>query len=539
MTVNISLCQEGCEFEKYNSETKKAKCNCPAQKDEINTNTSELKFDKNEMINEFSEILKDSNFKVLQCYKLPFNIKIFIKNIGSIIMTILLVIFLILIIVYVTKNSKDISLYIERILKLKELEKNIGQPEDFKDKKHKNQNPKNNLKIKTDYKDNPPKKKLIKKSLAKFLASDNKSIINRENSNNINNSYLSNSHASLNYKKNKIAKESSKNQIQIYKKNNNENKNKQSQNIINIKNDIKISVQYRSSDLIKPINKKLKKRKQKKQKKGKENNFAKNVRFISYKNNENYSKRKITIPNKNDINKAKNMELMTLNDQEMNTLEYEKAIEFDKRSYFQYYFSLLKKKQLVLFTFFPANDYNIVPLKISLFIVSFSLYFTINAFFFGDNAMHRIYKEYGAYNILYRIPQILYSSIIPTIINILLKTLSLTEKDILKIKQEKDYNIMIEQSKKVERCIFIKFIIFFIISLLFMLFFWYYISCFCAVYNNTQIIFIKDTLISFGISMLYPFGINLIPGIFRILALRAQKKDKECIYKLSTYIALI
>ena len=153
--------------------------------------------------------------------------------------------------------------------------------------------------------------------------------------------------------------------------------------------------------------------------------------------------------------------------------------------------------------------------------------------------MHRIYKEYGVYNILYRVPQILYSSIIPTIINIILKTLSLTEKDILKLKKEEDYNIMINQSKKIESCIIIKFIIFFIISLFLMIFFWYYISCFCAVYNNTQIIFIKDILISFGISMLYPFGINLIPGIFRIPALRAQKKDKQCIYKLSTYIALI
>ena len=343
----------------------------------------------------------------------------------------------------------------------------------------------------------------------------------------------------MDYKKNKIEKESSKNQIQIYKKTNDENNNKQSQNIINIKNDIKISVQIRSSNSIKPIKKKLKKRKKEKQKKEKDINFVQNVRFISNKINENYSKRKKVIPIEKDINSAKNMELMPLNDQEMNNLEYEKALEFDKRDYFQYYFSLLKKKQLILFTFFPANDYNIIPIKINLFIVSFSLYFTINAFFFGDEAMHRIYKEYGVYNILYRIPQILYSSIIPTIINILLKTLSLTEKDILKIKQEKDYNIMIEQSKKVERCIFIKFIIFFIISLLFMLFFWYYISCFCAVYNNTQIIFIKDTLISFGISMLYPFGINLIPGIFRIPALRAQKKDKECIYILSTYIALI
>ena len=31
-----------------------------------------------------------------------------------------------------------------------------------------------------------------------------------------------------------------------------------------------------------------------------------------------------------------------LNDHEMNSLEYNTAIKFDKRTYFQYYFSLLK-----------------------------------------------------------------------------------------------------------------------------------------------------------------------------------------------------
>ena len=72
-----------------------------------------------------------------------------------------------------------------------------------------------------------------------------------------------------------------------------------------------------------------------------------------------------------------------------------------------------------------------------------------------------------------------------------------------------------------------------------MLFFWYFISCFCAVYKNTQIILFKDTLISFGLSMLYPFGLNLLPGMFRIPALRAEKKDKMCLYNFSQYVALI
>ena len=94
-------------------------------------------------------------------------------------------------------------------------------------------------------------------------------------------------------------------------------------------------------------------------------------------------------------------------------------------------------------------------------------------------------------------------------------------------------------SKQIKKCIIVKFIIYFILNNLFLLFFWYFISCFCAVYRNTQIILIKDTLFSFGLSMLYPFGLNLLPGFLRIPALKAQKKDKKLLYKLSTLVALI
>ena len=87
----------------------------------------------------------------------------------------------------------------------------------------------------------------------------------------------------------------------------------------------------------------------------------------------------------------------------MNSLEYEKAIELDKRTYFQYYLSLIKKKHLILFTFIPTNDYNVITLKISLFIVSFSLYLTINTFFFNDDTMHKIYEDKGDFNFLYQL----------------------------------------------------------------------------------------------------------------------------------------
>ena len=160
-------------------------------------------------------------------------------------------------------------------------------------------------------------------------------------------------------------------------------------------------------------------------------------------------------------------------------------------------------------------------------------------FFFSDKTMHKVYEDNGAYDILFQIPQILYSTLISAVINMILKTLSLSEKTIIELKQIIDMKKALDKSKSIQSCLKIKFAIFFILSLIIMIFFWYFISCFCAVYVNTQMILIKDTLISFCLSMVYPFGINLFPGMFRIPALRAKKRDKECIYKTSSIIALI
>ena len=223
----------------------------------------------------------------------------------------------------------------------------------------------------------------------------------------------------------------------------------------------------------------------------------------------------------------------------MNTLDYEIACDIDHRTYFQYYFSLLKKKQLILFTFWPMDDYNLTPMKILLFIVSFSLYFTINAFFFTDETMNKIYEDDAAFNFIYQLPQIFYSSVISAIINMVLKLLSLSEKKVLEIKKEKDLDKAKEKADKIKKGLNITLIIFIILSSLLMLFFWYFISCFCAVYNNTQSILITDTIISFLLSMLYPFALNLLPGFLRIPALRAPNRDQKYKYKISGYVALI
>ena len=113
-----------------------------------------------------------------------------------------------------------------------------------------------------------------------------------------------------------------------------------------------------------------------------------------------------------------------------------------------------------------------------------------------------------------------------------IKVFGLYEKDILEFKRSKD--------KKIENYIFkikCKIIFFFIFNYIFLFFFWIYLGCFCAVYKNTQLHLIKDTLISFGASMLYPFGIYLLPGIFRIISLKG--KNRDILYNISKLLQMI
>ena len=83
------------------------------------------------------------------------------------------------------------------------------------------------------------------------------------------------------------------------------------------------------------------------------------------------------------------------------------------------------------------------------------------------------------------------------------------------------------KSKDTIKCLQIKFVIFFNFSFFLVLLFWYFILFFGAVYKNTQIILIKDSLFSFLLSIIYPFGLNFLPGFFRIYALREPKRKKN------------
>ena len=229
-------------------------------------------------------------------------------------------------------------------------------------------------------------------------------------------------------------------------------------------------------------------------------------------------------------------ELSEQKDFEMNSLDYNEALQLDHRNFLQYYISLIKYDHPIMISFAPYNDYNSRIIKIFLFFFSFNICLDLNALFFNNDSIHKIYEDKGKYNFSYQFPQIFYSALITRIVDILIKYLALTQDTIVELKKEKEKKeLEINHEKKIKRILKIKFISFFIINFIILVFFWYYVTCFCGIYENTQKHLMINTIVSLIIVELLPFILYLIPGILRIAALRVEKPTRKLLYKLSCF----
>ena len=255
------------------------------------------------------------------------------------------------------------------------------------------------------------------------------------------------------------------------------------------------------------------------------------------------SKEKLEISNKKNniinikplIAKKGEKKQKKLDSFELNNLEYDEAIKMDKRTFIQIYFDLLSREHKIIFTFFICNDYNLLYIKYARFIFLVATDMAMNVFFFSDESMHKIFLNYGKYNFIQQIPQIVYTTVISQLMEIFLCYLSLTDKHIYAIKNL-NQTLMREKIQSILKCIKIKLVSFFIFTFIIFGFYWYIVTAFCAVYENTQITFLKDCLSSFGLGIAYPFVIYLIPSSLRIISIRHPKQRLKCIYKLSDII---
>ena len=172
--------------------------------------------------------------------------------------------------------------------------------------------------------------------------------------------------------------------------------------------------------------------------------------------------------------------------------------------------------------------------------LSFALHYTVNALFFNESNLHKIYEDEGKFNFGYQFPYIIISAIISTIVlRIMLQVLVLTDKDILEVKQQETRPLAFIMKKQKLKNIKIKYTIFFVLNFILLSLFWYYLTCFNAVYKNTQVYLIENTFISFAFSLFYPFIINIFPATIRNCVIHSSDKNQEYLYKFSQIVQII
>ena len=400
------VCQEDCDFSEYDYDTLVAKCSCNA-KDCVES-FADMKINKIKLLENFKNIKNIINFRFLICYKKLFCKEGILKNFGSYILLLIILLYIISIFIFIIKHYPLLKKKIKNIIFFKKNGKDI------------------------------------KYKISKMYR--------------------------LNTNKNSIHKKYNKKQIKKFSKNHKK-----------ILNDSKIKINSKFGKVKKEIS----------------NEFT---------------------------------------DEEINGFSYDLALKYDNRNYFQYYSSLIKTQHNLINAFFNNNDYNCGIIKIDLFFIGFSIEYILNALFYNDGTMHKIYESKGDFDLETQIPIAVYSTIISTILNYPLNFLALSNDLIINFKQDNSKINISKKSKKLVKLLNIKFTLYFIISFLFLLFFWYYISMFGAIYKNTQIHLLKDTLIGFGLSLFIPFIFYLIPPIFRIPSLSNAHNKRQYLYNFSKFL---
>ena len=475
-------CQGNCEFSDYFLGSRFINCKCNVDNNEVIEDKVD-KFETKTLYQIFYYVLKYSNYKIMKCYKLVFNKNSIIKNWGSIIILILFMLYLICLITYMIKGLEPLRGCTELLIK---------------------ENEKDNIK-KISIFFPPIKKDKKNKSSLKGKVSKNKkagkkmSIFERDTS-----------------KKNSMAHLKKRSSVEPL-------------TILDKKYDRKNSKDFLKNEKIKSKRKSLNPSDLINSKKDFKDKSSKS------KSKESQSELKLK-ENKMEKKKEKKIENKPkqLDDFELNELSYPEAIIYDKRTFFQVYLSLLKREHRILFTYFVCHDYNLIYVKLSRFIFLLATDIAMNVFFFSDVTMHRQFLNYGKYNFVQQIPQIIYSTIVSQIIEVFLCFLSLTDKHIYQIKHleinQKNKKIILDVFKVIK----IKLIVYWIFTFIFFGLYWYAVACFCAVYYNTQSAFLKDSFISFFISLVYPLILYTFPTAFRICALKC--KNNSCLFQISEVI---
>ena len=212
----------------------------------------------------------------------------------------------------------------------------------------------------------------------------------------------------------------------------------------------------------------------------------------------------------------------------LNNYEYDLAIKYDNRTFWRILFIVMISKNNILNTFILRFPLESQPLRICLLIFSYTSDLALNTLFYFSNNISYKYHYKGNNKFWYILFNNILISIISTVLSLILgsvlKMMTDSKNSIenefkeeeKKLRKDNKYSVSNERKKEILEkinntlnCLKIKMIIFVILDFIILLFFFYFVSAFCEVYQNTQISWISDAVVSIIFSILIELAISL------------------------------
>ena len=109
-----AVCQDGCDFDDYDYNIKKAKCSCHAK--ESSSSFAGMKIDKKKLLDNFKNINNIANVKLLKCFKVLFSKRDISKNVGFYIFIAFIIFHTIILIIFYKKKFDLLKTQIKQLI---------------------------------------------------------------------------------------------------------------------------------------------------------------------------------------------------------------------------------------------------------------------------------------------------------------------------------------------------------------------------------------------------------------------------------------
>ena len=225
---------------------------------------------------------------------------------------------------------------------------------------------------------------------------------------------------------------------------------------------------------------------------------------------------------------------------DLDDYDYDDAIKFDKRTFFEFFIERLSEKQITMNTFYHKENLRPKSIKIILLLLNIDLYFVINGFFYNEEFLTALFNsnvEETFFSYISRsFSNFVYATLVGVIIGIIIDCIFIEESKVKRVfLREKEnpvqlrYEISIITTEIKKR-----YRIFILLCFFIAIISWYYVSCFNNVYPGIKIEWIKSSITIIIIMQILSILIVLLEAIVRDLSFHYQS---EKLYKFKQFLS--